>query len=60
MSPVASIIATILRTNPIKLQMQVAEADVPYVTIGKGVSLEVDAYKDRKFAGTVIGGQSGD
>jgi multidrug efflux pump subunit AcrA (membrane-fusion protein) len=49
----ASIIATILRTNPIKLQMQVAEADVPYVTLGKGVSLEVEAYKDRKFAGTV-------
>jgi RND family efflux transporter MFP subunit len=49
----ASIIATILRANPIKLQMQVAEADVPYVTIGKAVSLEVDAYKDRKFGGTV-------
>jgi len=50
----ASIIATILRANPIKLQMQVAEADVPYVTLGKAVSLEVDAYKDRKFGGTVI------
>jgi multidrug efflux pump subunit AcrA (membrane-fusion protein) len=49
----ASIIATILRTNPIKIQIQVAEADVPHVTLGKGVSLEVDAYKDRKFAGTV-------
>jgi RND family efflux transporter MFP subunit len=49
----ASIIATILRANPIKLQMQVAEADVPYVTIGKAVSLEVDAYKDRKFGGVV-------
>jgi RND family efflux transporter MFP subunit len=50
----ASIIATILRANPIKLQMQVAESDVPYVTIGKAVQLEVDAYKDRKFGGTVI------
>jgi RND family efflux transporter MFP subunit len=50
----ASIIATILRANPIKLQMQVAEADVPHVTIGKAVQLEVDAYKDRKFGGTVI------
>jgi multidrug efflux pump subunit AcrA (membrane-fusion protein) len=49
----ASVIATILRTNPIKLQMQVTEADVPFVTLGKGVSLEVEAYKDRKFAGTV-------
>ncbi|HEX9959746.1 MAG TPA: efflux RND transporter periplasmic adaptor subunit, partial [Pyrinomonadaceae bacterium] len=50
----ASVIATILRANPIKLQMQVAESDVPYVTIGKAVQLEVDAYKDRKFGGTVI------
>ena len=49
----ASIIATILRTNPIKVQIQVAEADLPHVTLGRGVSLEVDAYKDRKFAGTV-------
>lgn len=49
----ASIIATILRTNPIKVQIQVAEADLPYVALGRGVSVEIDAYKDRKFAGTV-------
>jgi multidrug efflux pump subunit AcrA (membrane-fusion protein) len=49
----ASIVATILRTNPIKAQIQVAEADVPSVSIGRGVSVEVDAYKDRKFAGYV-------
>ena len=49
----ASIVATILRTNPIKIQIQVAEADVPAVTLGHSVSLEVDAYKDRKFAGAV-------
>jgi len=49
----ASIIATILRTNPIKAQIQVSEADVPQVVIGRGVSVGVDAYKDRKFAGTV-------
>ena len=46
-------VATILRTNPIKLQMQVAEADVPNISIGRAVSLEVDAYKDRRFGGTV-------
>ncbi len=46
-------IITLLRTNPLKLQMQVAEADVPGITMGMGVSLEVDAFKDRKFAGTV-------
>ncbi|MDQ6787505.1 MAG: efflux RND transporter periplasmic adaptor subunit [Acidobacteriota bacterium] len=49
----ASVVATILRTNPIKIQIQVSEADVPFVSLGKAVSVEVDAYKDRKFAGTV-------
>ena len=49
----ASTIVTILRTNPIKIQIQVAEAEVPYISIGRGVSIEVDAYKDRRFSGTV-------
>lgn len=49
----ASIIATILRTNPIKVQIQVAEADLPFVSLGRGVSVEIDAYKDRNFAGVV-------
>ncbi|MDQ3714177.1 MAG: efflux RND transporter periplasmic adaptor subunit [Acidobacteriota bacterium] len=49
----ATPVATILRVNPIKIQIQVAEADVPFITIGRGVSIEVDAYKDRKFGGTV-------
>ncbi|MFZ1699227.1 MAG: efflux RND transporter periplasmic adaptor subunit [Pyrinomonadaceae bacterium] len=49
----ASVVATILRTNPIKVEIQVAEADVPYVAVGRGVSLQFDAYKDRKFAGSV-------
>jgi len=49
----ATPVATILRVNPIKIQIQVAEANVPFITIGRGVSIEVDAYKDRKFGGTV-------
>ena len=49
----SSVVATILRTNPIKVQIQVAEADVPFISIGRGVSVEVDAYKDRSFGGTV-------
>jgi multidrug efflux pump subunit AcrA (membrane-fusion protein) len=49
----SSIIATILRTNPIKAQIQVPESDVPNVIVGRGISIEVDAYRDRKFAGTV-------
>jgi multidrug resistance efflux pump len=49
----ASIIATLLRSNPIKIQIQVAEADVPSIVLGRGVSVQVDAYKDRSFAGVV-------
>jgi multidrug efflux pump subunit AcrA (membrane-fusion protein) len=49
----AAIIATVLRTNPIKLQLQVPEAEVPFITPGMGVSLEVDAHRERKFAGRV-------
>jgi multidrug efflux pump subunit AcrA (membrane-fusion protein) len=49
----SSVIATVLRTNPIKLQLLVPEADAPHINPGMGVSLEVDAHRDRKFAGTV-------
>jgi multidrug efflux pump subunit AcrA (membrane-fusion protein) len=50
----ASIVATVLRTNPIKLQLQVQEAEAPHITPGMGVSLEVDAHPNRKFAGQVV------
>ncbi len=50
----SSNIATLLRTNPIKLQLQVQESQVPFITPGMGISLEVDAYRDRKFAGQVV------
>lgn len=46
-------IATILRTNPIKVEIKVPEADVPYVSVGRGISAQVDAYKDRRFSGAV-------
>ena len=49
----ASVVATLLRTNPIKLQIQVPEADAPSITAGMEISLEVDAHKDRKFSGRV-------
>ncbi|MEJ7849280.1 MAG: efflux RND transporter periplasmic adaptor subunit [Pyrinomonadaceae bacterium] len=49
----ASIVATLLRSNPIKIQIQIAEADIPAVQLGRGVSVQVDAFKDRNFAGTV-------
>ncbi|HTH51113.1 MAG TPA: efflux RND transporter periplasmic adaptor subunit [Pyrinomonadaceae bacterium] len=46
-------VITLLRTNPIKAEIQIAEADVPYAAIGRGVAVKVDAYKDRNFGGTV-------
>jgi multidrug efflux pump subunit AcrA (membrane-fusion protein) len=49
----SSNIATLLKTNPIKLQLQVQESQAPYITPGMGISLEVDAHRDRKFAGQV-------
>lgn len=49
----ATVVATLLRTNPIKIEIQVAEADVPFVTMGRGVSIEVEAYRDRRFSGVV-------
>jgi multidrug efflux pump subunit AcrA (membrane-fusion protein) len=49
----SSIIVTLLRTNPIKLQLQVPEGEVPFVTQGMGVQLQVDAHGDRKFSGQV-------
>lgn len=48
-----TVIATILRSNPIKAQLRVDEGSLPGINIGTGVSLEVRAYPDRKFAGTV-------
>ncbi len=49
----ASIIITLLRTNPMKVQIQVAEADIPSVSLGRSVTLQLDAYPERRFTGTV-------
>lgn len=49
----ASVVATILLTNPLKLQLQVPELEAPRVQIGMAVALTVDAYPDRKFNGRV-------
>lgn len=49
----ASVVATVLRTNPLKLQLQVQESEAPFINPGMGVSLEVDAYRERKFSGQV-------
>lgn len=49
----SSVIATILRSNPIKALLRIDEGEVPNVKIGSGVSIQVRAFQDRRFAGTV-------
>lgn len=49
----ATPIITLLRTSPLKLQITVPEKEAPFIRQGMGVSLEVDAFRDRKFSGVV-------
>ncbi|HEX8844415.1 MAG TPA: efflux RND transporter periplasmic adaptor subunit [Pyrinomonadaceae bacterium] len=49
----SSVIATLLLTNPLKLELQVPELDAPRVRLGMAVALTVDAFPDRKFNGRV-------
>jgi multidrug efflux pump subunit AcrA (membrane-fusion protein) len=49
----ASVIATVLLTNPLKLQLQVPELNAPRIQPGMSVSLSVDSYPDRKFGGRI-------
>jgi multidrug efflux pump subunit AcrA (membrane-fusion protein) len=49
----ASVIATILLTNPLKLELQVPELQAPNMRVGMAVALTVAAYPDRKFGGHV-------
>jgi RND family efflux transporter MFP subunit len=46
-------LATIVRTAVLRLKIDVPEQSIGKVSIGQGVSAQVSAYPDRKFAGTV-------
>ncbi len=46
-------IATIIRTSPLRLRIDVPEASIGKVAIGQGITLQTSAYPDRNFAGTV-------
>ncbi len=46
-------LVTLVRTNPIKLNLQIPEADSSKVRTGMSVSINVAAYPDRQFAGIV-------
>jgi RND family efflux transporter MFP subunit len=47
-------IATILRTSILRLRVDVPEQNIGKVQVGQGVSLQVSAYPDRNFAGTIV------
>ncbi len=40
--------------NAMEVQVEVSENDIPRVTIGDDVEIEIDAYLDRKFTGKVV------
>jgi multidrug efflux pump subunit AcrA (membrane-fusion protein) len=49
----ASKIATILKTNPVKLRVQVPELDATRIRVGMEVEVTVDAFPDARFSGKV-------
>lgn len=49
----ASKIATIVRTNPLRLRIDIPEQSIPFVQVGQSVSVSTSAYADRAFAGHI-------
>src|SRR6478672_2211153 len=47
-------IATIVRTSVLRLRIDVPEQSIGKVATGQNISLQVSAYPDRNFAGTVV------
>ena len=47
-------LATIVRTSTLRMRIDVPEAAVGKVATGQGVSLQVSAYPERNFAGTIV------
>jgi RND family efflux transporter MFP subunit len=47
-------IATIVRTSPLRMKIDVPEHAIGRVAVGQGISLQTSAYPDRNFAGTVV------
>jgi RND family efflux transporter MFP subunit len=49
----SSKIATVVRTNPLRLRIDIPEQEIPAVREGQSVSVMTSAYPDRSFAGRV-------
>lgn len=49
----SSKIATIVRTNPLRVQIDIPEQAIQAIRVGQSVSVSVSAYPDRMFSGRV-------
>lgn len=49
----SSPVATIVRTSPLKLRLQIPETEAGRIRVGMSVSASVAAFSDRNFAGTI-------
>ncbi len=47
-------VATIVRTSPLRLRIDIPEQSIGKVGMGQGISLQTSAYPDRNFAGTIV------
>ena len=47
-------IATIVRTNPLRMRIDVPEQSIAQARVGQSISLTTSAYPDRQFAGTIV------
>jgi RND family efflux transporter MFP subunit len=47
-------IATIVRTNPLRMRIDVPEQSIGQARVGQSISLTTSAYPDRQFAGTIV------
>lgn len=46
-------VATLVRTNPVKLRLQISAANAGQITLGMSVSAATASFPERRFAGTV-------
>jgi RND family efflux transporter MFP subunit len=46
-------IVTLVRTNPLRIELQIPQERIPFVQRGQQVDLHVDAFPDRTFHGTI-------
>ena len=47
------VVAVVVRDNPLRLRIDVPEADIAHIEVGKAVSVSVAAFPDRLFPGVV-------